>query len=206
MKEWSEIHDWRKAQRRALKAQRSAMLRADRQRATDAIVRLLAEHGPRLKRFSFYWPMYGEPDLRPFVRQLVSAGAEASLPVVVEPAAPLEFWRWDPEGPLDRTGVWNIPIPAERNPVQPDVLLIPTLGFDESGFRLGYGGGFYDRTLGAMKPVPVTVGIGYDLGRLATIYPQPHDVPLDYVVTEIEISEPRAAAGTRQSSAGEASD
>ncbi len=81
-------------------------------------------------------------------------------------------------------GVGNIPIPDECKPVLPTALFIPLLGFDAVGHRLGYGGGYYDRTLAAFRLTPVTIGVGYDFGRLPTIFPQAHDVPLDAVVTE----------------------
>ena len=90
---------------------------------------------------------------------------------------------WQPQMKLVR-GIWNIPIPSERNPVQPTVLLVPLLGFDPAGYRLGYGGGYYDRTLATFAQKPLSIGIGYELGRLKTIYPQPHDVSMDGVVTE----------------------
>jgi 5-formyltetrahydrofolate cyclo-ligase len=81
-------------------------------------------------------------------------------------------------------GVWDIPVPSNRNPVQPTVLLVPLLGFDTAGYRLGHGGGYYDRTLATVAQKPLTIGIGYELGRLQTIYPQPHDIPMDAIVTE----------------------
>jgi 5-formyltetrahydrofolate cyclo-ligase len=81
-------------------------------------------------------------------------------------------------------GIWAIPIPADRLPVQPTVLLVPLLGFDERGYRLGYGGGYFDRTLAVARPRPLTIGVGYELGRLPTIYPQPHDIPMDAIVTD----------------------
>jgi 5-formyltetrahydrofolate cyclo-ligase len=81
-------------------------------------------------------------------------------------------------------GVWNIPIPAERQVVPPGALLVPLVGFDSRGYRLGYGGGFYDRTLAALSPKPLAIGVGYEFGRLATIHPQPHDIPMDALVTE----------------------
>ena len=64
------------------------------------------------------------------------------------------------------------------------LVLVPGLAFDRRGRRLGYGGGYYDRTLAALRPKPVTIGVGYEHGRLPTIYPQWHDVPLDAIVTE----------------------
>lgn len=190
MQDWNDIRRWRKTQRAALKAQRKAMPRETKRHADASIARLLAEEGPPLERFAFYWPMYGEADLRPLATDALAAGAEAALPVVVDPEGPLEFWRWDPAARLTRDSAWNIPIPAERVLVTPDVLLIPTLGFDSAGYRLGYGGGYYDRTLASVSARPIAVGVAYELGRLATIYPQPHDMALDLIVTEAGLFKP----------------
>jgi 5-formyltetrahydrofolate cyclo-ligase len=131
----------------------------------------------------FYWPFKGEIDLRDVVRDFLALGAEAALPVVVEKQQPLEFWAWRPGMKL-RRGIWNIPVPTEPNAVRPTALLVPLLGFAGAGYRLGYGGGYYDRTLAAMNPKLLTIGVGYEFGRLKTIYPQPHDIPLDAIVTE----------------------
>jgi 5-formyltetrahydrofolate cyclo-ligase len=184
MQDWSEIRRWRKTQRAALKSLRLAMPRAARNRADAAIIRVLLEQGPPLHRFAFYWPMHAEVDLRPLASDLVETGAEASLPVVVDRDGPLEFWRWEAGTKLTTRSIWKIPIPVDRVPVHPDVLLIPTLGFDAALFRLGYGGGYYDRTLASMAPKPLAVGVAYEIGRLGSIHPQPHDVPLDAIVTE----------------------
>ena len=72
--------------------------------------------------------------------------------------------------------------------MRPTALLVPLVGFDRRGYRLGYGGGYYDRTLATMHPKPLTIGIGYDLGRLETIHPQPHDIPMDAIVTEAGVA------------------
>jgi 5-formyltetrahydrofolate cyclo-ligase len=82
------------------------------------------------------------------------------------------------------TGIWNIPIPKERDVLMPDAVIVPLVGFDESGFRLGYGGGYFDRTLAAAIPRPYAIGLGYEHSVLRTIYPQPHDIPMDMIVTE----------------------
>jgi 5-formyltetrahydrofolate cyclo-ligase len=95
----------------------------------------------------------------------------------------LIFWPWWPGAPMTQ-GVWSIPIPADGEPVQPDTLLVPLVGFDSENYRLGYGGGFYDRTIAAMPSRPRTIGIGFACARLATIYPQPYDIPMDEVVTD----------------------
>jgi 5-formyltetrahydrofolate cyclo-ligase len=82
------------------------------------------------------------------------------------------------------SGVYDLPYPASGAPVQPDILIIPVVGFDAAGYRLGYGGGFYDRTIAAAAAKPLCVGTGFEVGRLDTIFPLPHDIPMDYVVTE----------------------
>ncbi len=80
--------------------------------------------------------------------------------------------------------MWGIPVPAEGEAVLPDTLLVPLVGYDPHGFRLGYGGGFYDRTLAAMPTRAATIGVGFTLGALETIHPQPHDIPMDVVIPE----------------------
>jgi 5-formyltetrahydrofolate cyclo-ligase len=112
--------------------------------------------------------------------------------VVVTRSAPVEFWSWVPGASMQR-GLWDIPIPAERDPVVPDALLIPLVGFDAEGYRLGYGGGYYDRTLAAAAERPFCIGLGYDEMRLPTIYPQPHDIPMDVIVTDLTLV--RASGG-----------
>jgi 5-formyltetrahydrofolate cyclo-ligase len=96
----------------------------------------------------------------------------------------LIFRAYKSGDPLEK-GIWNIPIPAEGNPVLPDVVIAPIVGVDPLNFRLGYGGGFFDRTLAAMPFKPLVIGVGYDLQRIATIHPQPHDIPMDRIVTEV---------------------
>lgn len=185
MNSWDEIHRWRQSQRTALKAWRLALGRDQRNRVRPIVAESILKNVPELgsARIGFYWPFKGEIDLRHLVRKLVSKGADASLPVVVEKNRPLEFWRWSPRMKMQR-GVWKIPVPAERTVVRPTALLVPLLGVDEAGYRLGYGGGYYDRTLAVMIPRPLTIGVGYGIGRLRTIHPQPHDIPMDAIVTE----------------------
>ncbi len=192
---WKEVSSWRKDTRVRLLADRRALPRAARERAAAAIAEGLRREAPEDLRRSlgFYWPIKGEPDLRGFVRELVDAGAEAALPVVVVRNAPLEFWHWDAATRLTRQSVWGIPIPAERVPVRPAVLLAPCIGFDEAGYRLGHGGGYYDRTLASLQPRPFVIGIALERARLTTIHPQPHDVPLDMIVTEAGILHGSAA-------------
>jgi len=185
MERWTDIDAWRRATRAELLSRRLGVSRREKEPMRSAIRSLIWENFPELRGgcIGFYWPFKGEIDLRHLVRDLLAAGAEAALPVVVRRREPLEFWAWRPRMKLTR-GIWNIPVPAERDPVRPTALLVPLLGFDAAGYRLGYGGGYYDRTLAAMTPMPLTVGVGYEIGRLTTIYPQPHDIPLDAIVTE----------------------
>ena len=81
-------------------------------------------------------------------------------------------------------GVWNIPVPAHGPDIVPDIVMSPLVGWDRGGYRLGYGGGYFDRTLAALTPRPLTIGIGLDAARIATIFPQPHDIAMQVIVTE----------------------
>src|SRR5262245_5093267 len=186
MESWKEIDAWRRSTRAGLLSRRLGVSRREKEPIRSAIRNLIWENFPDLRQgcVGFYWPFKGEIDLRHLVRDLLAVGAEAALPVVVRKREPLEFWAWRPRMKLAR-GIWNIPVPADRSPVQPAALLVPLLGFDAAGYRLGYGGGYYDRTLAAMTPRPLIIGVGYEIGRLTTIYPQPHDIPLDAIVTEV---------------------
>lgn len=131
----------------------------------------------------FCWPYRAEPDLRAFVMRWLAGGAgrRAALPVVVDKAQPMVFRRWHPEVELvaDRYG---IPIPPDDETLVPDVVLVPLNAFDAAGFRIGYGGGYFDRTLEVMDSL--AVGVGFEIGRRDTVFPQPHDRPMRWVVTE----------------------
>jgi len=130
-----------------------------------------------------YWPLAGEPDLRAAYSELGRAGLRLALPVVMERHAALAFTEWTPGEPMipDEAGVQ---VPARLRFIErPPALLIPCLGFNEGNYRLGYGGGYYDRTL-EQHPRPFTLGIAYS-SQLAVFPHAPHDVPLDAIVTEI---------------------
>lgn len=129
-----------------------------------------------------YWPLTGEPDLSETYAQLAQEGAALALPVVVQRHAPLAFAAWTPGEPMS-VDPMGIAVPgALRTVERPPALLIPCLGFNEHGYRLGYGGGFYDRTL-APGTRPATLGIAYAC-QLADFAADVHDVPLDLIVTE----------------------
>lgn len=182
---WDQIRTWRKERRSALLERRIEAPRESKKGWAASVERYVREILGRMKpqTVGFYLPFKHEIDARPLVRDLLEQGWSAALPVVIEKKGPLEFRAWRP-GMLMTPGVYDIPIPAERNIVKPDVLLVPLVGFDGANYRLGYGGGYYDRTLAAMLPRPSTIGVGFELSRLETIFPQAHDMPLDAIVTE----------------------
>jgi 5,10-methenyltetrahydrofolate synthetase len=132
---------------------------------------------------SAYWPFRGEPDLRPWLEELRRRGARTALPVVVAKATPLVFRLWRQGDRLER-GVWNIPVPADGEVVEPHVALAPVVGYDAACYRLGYGGGFFDRTLAQLPASTFAIGVGYAEAEIATIHPQPYDIPMRHVVTE----------------------
>lgn len=181
----ADLRRWRGTERERLIAARLALpadIRAGHAAAIAArLDALLGDVAGRL--VGLYWPFRGEPDLRGWADGLRARGGAVALPVVVEKGAPLVFRLWKPGEPLAK-GVWNIPVPAAGEPVLPDVVVSPVVGFDAANYRLGYGGGFYDRTLAAMPRRPRVFGVGYALQRIATIYPQPHDIAMDMVLTE----------------------
>lgn len=175
--------DARKLQRERVLALRNSL--GDRA-AKEAALRVrvgqwLATAGFRV--IGFYWPVRGEPDLRSTLAEWLAgdAGRTAALPVIV--GETLEFHQWHPEGMM-RAAAFGIPVPAHGRVVQPDCLLIPCVGFDNARFRLGYGGGFYDRTYATLMPWPFAVGIAFDATRVDSIAPQAHDMQLDVVLTD----------------------
>lgn len=132
----------------------------------------------------FCAPVQNEFDARPLIARLIAAGWQACMPVVEQAAAPMRFRPWTPQTPMavDRHG---IPVPATASgAAAPAILLLPLVAFDADGYRLGYGGGYFDRTLSAYVPRPYAIGVGFELGRVATVYPQAHDLACDVLVTE----------------------
>ena len=186
---WSEVAHWRKAERERLIAARLAVSAETRGQWSNAIATGLDAVIGNVsgKMISLYWPFRGEPDLRSWMASVNDRGGRTALPIVVEKGRPLVFHAYKPGDRLEK-GVWNIPIPAEGEPVLPDIVISPLVGVDPGRFRLGYGGGFFDRTLAFLPYRPLVIGIGYELQRIATIYPQPHDIPMDRIVTESVLS------------------
>lgn len=174
----------RRALRTQLLTQRAAL--ADRAGADRRIAEALAELLERLAVHcvGFYWPIQQEFDARAVVARWLGGlpGRRAALPVVIAPATPLDFHLWTPDTPM-RAGRYGIPVPDGTEAVMPDALIIPCVGFSADKFRLGYGGGFYDRTLAAQSPRPVAIGIGYEACRVP-LRAAPHDLPMEWIVTE----------------------
>lgn len=188
----ADVAAWRKATRERLLAARLALPAARRADHDTRIAATLATALGALEGcvVAAYWPFRAEPDLRAWLGGLRDVGARAALPVVVARAAPLEFRVWSPGAPLER-GVWNIPVPAAgAEVVTPDVVIAPVVGFDAACYRLGYGGGFYDRTLATLAARPRCFGVGYALAELPTIYPQVYDVAFDGIATEHGLRRP----------------
>ena len=176
---------WRRQTRERLIAERltrSAAEREDIARRVCGKLDPLAGLSPG-EIVSFYWPFKGELDLRKWILALHERGIRSALPVVTVKQRPMQFRLWAPGVKMER-GIWNIPVPADATPVTPDLVIAPLVGFDDACFRLGYGGGYFDRTLAELRPKPRTIGVGTSSSRLASIRPQPHDVPMDLIVTE----------------------
>ena len=179
-----EVKVWRRGERERLLALRQAMPPDERRRLGDRIEaelqRLIAA---RTGALGVYWPFRAEFDPRGLVDWAVAAGRTVALPVVVDKKGPLEYRAWRP-GETLVDGVWNIPVPEKRELVVPAVVLAPVVGFDRECYRLGYGGGYFDRTLAALSPRPLAIGVGFAFQELSTIHPQDFDIPMDAIVTE----------------------
>lgn len=135
----------------------------------------------RFESLGVYWPIRGEPDLHPVYAQLAQRGVRLALPAVAARQAPLVFLAWEPGAPTVRDA-YGVQVPAAAEPVSPQALLVPCVGFNDGNFRLGYGGGFYDRTLASL-PRPATAGIAYAFSRVrfeADVF----DVALDTIITD----------------------
>lgn len=191
--DWQHVNAWRKARRAEIRERRLALSPAQRRDLQARVLGHVEAGFPELAgaTVAFYWPFRGEVDVQPLLKRQAARGGRTALPVVVQRNAPVEFWAWQP-GMRMEPGIWNIPVPAERRPAAPAVCLVPLVGFDAACYRLGNGGGYYDRTLATLAPRPLTLGIGYELGRLETIHPQPHDIALDGIVTEAGVHWPAA--------------
>ena len=182
----------RQTWRKTLIAARQAMpadLRAAADAALNAQLRARLD-GMAGEVLAFYWPIQAEFDARPAVTGWLAAGGErrAVLPVVIGKDQPLRFRAWEPATVMQAAG-FGTSVPSTGEWLVPKVLLIPLVGFDDAGYRLGYGGGYFDRTLAAMTRKPVCIATAFDLSRIDTLDPQAHDVRMDFVLSESGITQ-----------------
>ena len=178
----------RSSERAKLVCMRELAAQSDRMHWDERITaHLLGGFGlPADTVLGFCWPYRNEYDARAAVLGLSGEGVTSALPEVTGKREPLQFRKWWPDAPM-RSGAYGIPVPEGTEVVVPDVLLVPMNGFDRRGFRLGYGGGYFDRTIAALERRVVSVGVAYELARIDSIHPHAGDVAMDFVVTEAGI-------------------
>ena len=184
----TDIAAWRYDERQRLRAERAALTPAMvaniTGRITACLTEILAPLDASRLIIGASWPITGEPDLMPFLATLRQRGAILSLSACVKPPAAMRFRRWTPGAPLEH-GLWNLPVPpASAGEVTPNLLIAPLLGWDGACNRLGFGTGYFDRTLADLTPRLFVIGVGLHSSRLSTIHPQPHDRRMDMIVTE----------------------
>jgi 5,10-methenyltetrahydrofolate synthetase len=173
--------------RKQLQAERQAMVdRHQRAVHLQEVLRVwLVTRGEN--SIGAYWPIKGEFDALPALFRWTEGETDTKrrigLPVINRETRHLRFHVWYPGCPME-DDAYGIPKPKDTEAFEPQLLLVPCVGFGPRGVRLGYGGGFYDRTLADLKPRPYTVGVGYAHGFIPWLTAEPHDVPLDAMLTE----------------------
>ena len=177
--------DERTALRKKLIAARQALPdRLERAVSLQSVLRVWLV-GRSEKRIGAYWPIKGEFDPLPALYRWSEANEarRIGLPVVNREAATLKFHVWFPGCPTE-LDAYDIPKPKDTEMFAPDLMLVPCVGYGPTGVRLGYGGGFFDRTMKALRPRPVTVGLCYSNGFLPMLREQAEDLPLDALITD----------------------
>lgn len=185
---------WRQNQRRRLIEERAALSADDRRQITDYCLAHISDYLSDCKPavIGLYWPIKGELDCRPLAEPLLKAGWILSLPVINNETGKLDFARWQPATSMT-AGIWNIPVPTSPEWLSPTRFLVPLVGFDIANYRLGYGGGYYDRTLADKNDDVETIGVGMEMGRFDSIHPHALDIPMRRIITEagIQLPEPQ---------------
>lgn len=185
---WKDISAWRKARREHWIAWRSAVPETERaawgERMTASLCAMLP--APQKTVIGFCWPFKAEFDARYAVRHWREQGAVAALPEVTGKGQSLRFSQWWPGAPM-RRGVYDIPVPDGTSEALPDIAIVPMNACDGRGYRLGYGGGYFDRTLAALGRRVIAIGVTWDACRVTSIFPQAHDIAMDFIVTETGI-------------------
>jgi 5-formyltetrahydrofolate cyclo-ligase len=180
--------------RRQLQAERLGLVdRLQRAEQLQGVLRVWLL-GRREVAIGAYWPIKGEFDALPALYRWSEADGQRviGLPVIRRETKQLRFHAWWPGCEMEEDA-YGIPKPKDTPEFQPQLLLVPCVGFGPGGYRLGYGGGFYDRTLASLEPRPVTVGVAYAHGFVPWLAPEPHDVPLDAILTEDGVAWQREA-------------
>ena len=171
--------------RRQLQAERLAM--TDRHQRSVHLQEVLRVWlvGRSERSIGAYWPIKGEFDALPALFRWSEAdpARRIGLPVIDRDTKQLRFHVWFPGCPMEEDA-YGIPKPKDTEEFEPELLLVPCVGYGPKGLRLGYGGGFYDRTLAGLSPRPVTVGVGFAHGHVPWLQAEPHDVPLDAMLVE----------------------
>lgn len=188
----ADVAAWRQVERLRLRAERRlltpAMAARNTARIVDHLEPILRSIGTTGLVIGASWPIRGEPNLMPFLATL--RGVTLSLAVCTDPPQAMRYRRWAPDATMQR-GLWNLPVPLpSAGEVTPDLLLVPLLGWDDACHRLGFGTGYFDRTLAALRPAPFVIGIGLHAARLSTIHPQPHDRACSLILTECGVEPP----------------
>jgi 5,10-methenyltetrahydrofolate synthetase len=177
-------HD-KKTLRRQLQAERQTLIdRHQRSMHLQEVLRVWLV-GRDDAAIGAYWPIKGEFDALPALYRWSEADAKRriGLPVMDKLTKQLRFHVWYPGCAMEEDA-YGIPKPKDTPTFEPTLLLVPCVGYGPKGLRLGYGGGFYDRTLATLQPRPYTAGLAYSHGWLPWLQPEPHDVPLDAVLTD----------------------
>jgi len=176
---------WKKHQRKLLIAARENIPEKTHWEWSQAISGNLMQKlsNPQKMIIGIYCPFRSEYDPRSIARYLIQNGATLALPEIIGKDTPLCFREWSIDTPM-KNGAYGIPIPVDTKIVQPDAVIIPMVGFDQQGYRLGYGGGFFDRTLASYQRQPLSLGVAFEIQRLEDTYPQAHDIAMHYVITE----------------------
>ena len=181
----------KKALRKRLIAERLAM--PERQDCTaqlQEVLRIWLVGRPDIS-IGAYWPIHGEFNPLPALHRWKEDGElidlpeprRIGLPVIDKLHKTLTFKAWYPGCPMEEDA-FHIPKPKDTETLTPTLLFVPCVGFSYGGYRLGYGGGFYDRTLAVLSPKPFTVGLGYHIGYVEDFEPEPHDMPLDAILCD----------------------
>ncbi|AXF85963.1 5-formyltetrahydrofolate cyclo-ligase [Ephemeroptericola cinctiostellae] len=184
------VNEVRRALRAQLLNERQQILADDKAMLDAVLCESLMGHlhtlSPKPQCIALYWPIRGEPDLMPFAHAWLAAGGGVVLPMVVEKHAPLKFGVYT-QGTELKTGAYGIPEPdlLKLSTQAPDVVVIPCVGFNDANYRLGYGGGYYDRTLAGWRDEGASVhsvGVAYGAAQVS-FEPGGFDLPLDVILS-----------------------